>query len=83
MNDMIKTTPDLQGKQVRVKVPGPGKKFMIGKVLGEDRVFKNTYLIGITELSWAATKPNGKPLVRQANGLFSVYRGGRKSFELI
>lgn len=72
--DIVKTTSDLQDKAVKVKLGG--KHFHRGIVVGEDRVFKDTIVVGVIE---STLMPGKKP----ANKYLSFFRAKRKQLAII
>lgn len=74
MFDLIKTTADLQDKKVHVKMSRG--EHQIGIVLGEDRVFKDTIIVGVTENSFGTKKPAGAKYI-------SLFRARRKQLTIL
>lgn len=72
-NDLVKTDDKLQDKKVHVM---KNRKILhTGIVLGEDKVFKNTILVGLTETSLNITKKPGQQFI-------SIYRAKQSELKL-
>lgn len=72
---MVKTNPALQGK--KVEVLHKGKLLHRGVVLGEDEIFKDTILVGLTETTVSSAKPVG------GNKYISIFRARSKDLKVI
>lgn len=72
--NIVKTTPELQGKAVMVKLGG--KHHHRGIVVGEDATFKDVIIVGVIE---STLMPGKKP----ANKYLSYFNASRKQLTVI
>jgi hypothetical protein len=71
----VKTTSDLQDKQVKVLYKG--QVLHKGVVLGEDEIFKDVILVGVTETTVSDRKPTA------GQKYISIYRARRRELEVV
>ncbi len=78
MVDLVKTSSDLQGKTVRVELRKMKGHHHIGVVLGEDKIFKDTIIVGLTY-----TTVGNQPEPRPGRKYISFFHASRKQLTVI